>query len=102
MKKIKKILITGGCGFIGSHLSEFFFKKYKNAEILIYDKMTYASNISNLDSIIKEKRVRLIKRDICNLNLLIKFTKNTDLLIHAAAESHEDKSFILSNKLFHL
>ena len=38
MKKIKKIFITGGCGFIGSHLSEFFFHKYKNAEILIYDK----------------------------------------------------------------
>ena len=98
MKKIKKIFITGGCGFIGSHLSEFFFKKYKNAEIFIYDKMTYAANISNLDSIIKRKRVHFIKRDICNLNLLIKFTKNTDLLIHAAAESHVDKSFILKNK----
>ena len=98
MKKIKKIFITGGCGFIGSHLSEFFFHKYKNAEILIYDKMTYAAHISNLDKIIKHKRVRLIKKDICNLSSIIKFSKKTDLLIHAAAESHVDKSYILSNK----
>lgn len=98
MKKIKKIFITGGCGFIGSHLSEYFFNKYKNAEIIIYDKMTYAANISNLKKIIKQKRVRLIKKDICDSKLLIKFSKKVDLLIHAAAESHVDKSYILSNE----
>ena len=98
MKKIKKIFITGGCGFIGSHLSDYFFKKYKNSKIIIYDKITYAANIENLNKIIKSKRVHLIKEDICNFKLLLKHSKNTDLLIHAAAESHVDKSYLLNNK----
>lgn len=95
---MKKIFITGGCGFIGSHLSEFFFKKYKNAKIYIYDKMTYASHISNLNNIINSKRVVFIKNDICNYNVLLNSTKNTDLLIHAAAESHVDNSFLVSDQ----
>ena len=98
MKKPKKIFITGGCGFIGSHLSEYFFYKYENAEIFIYDKMTYAAHISNIKKIRKSKRVKFIKKDICNLNFLLKFSKDSDLLIHAAAESHVDNSFIMSNK----
>jgi dTDP-glucose 4,6-dehydratase len=97
-KSIKKILITGGCGFIGSHLSEYLFYKYKKAEIIIYDKITYAASISNLNKIIKNKRVLLIKKDICNLKDLIKYSKNVDLLLHLAAESHVDNSFHLSEK----
>jgi len=97
MKKIKKILITGGCGFIGSHLSNFFFDRYKKAKIIIYDKMTYAAHISNIKEILQSKRAVLIKKDICNLPALIKYSANVDLLIHAAAESHVDNSFILSD-----
>ena len=95
MKKIKKIVITGGCGFIGSHLSEFYFDKYKNTQIIIYDKMTYAAHKLNIVKILKSKRVFLIKKDICDLRNLIQHTKNNDLLIHAAAESHVDNSFIM-------
>ena len=96
--KVKKIVITGGCGFIGSHLSKFYFKKYKHAKIVIYDKITYAAHKSNIEEILESKRVKLIKKDICDLRNLLKFTKNTDLLIHAAAESHVDKSYILNDK----
>ena len=95
MKKINKILITGGCGFIGSHISEYFFYKYKRAKIVIYDKMTYAAHRSNLKEIIHSNRVILIKKDICDLKNLDKYCKNTDLLIHAAAESHVDNSFLM-------
>jgi UDP-glucose 4,6-dehydratase len=95
---MNKIFITGGCGFIGSHISEFFFKKYKNAKIFIYDKMTYASHLSNLDNIISSKRVKLIKNDICNYNVLLNSCKNSDLLIHAAAESHVDNSYLVSEE----
>jgi dTDP-glucose 4,6-dehydratase len=96
-KNIKKIFITGGCGFIGSHLSEFFFNKYKEAQIIIYDKITYAAHISNIQKILKDQRVVLIKKDICDLDNLIKYSRNTDLVIHAAAESHVDNSFVLSD-----
>ena len=95
MSNFKKIFITGGCGFIGSHISEYFFNKYKDSKIIIYDKMTYAAHISNLKNILKDKRVELIKEDICDFDTLKKYTKGTDLLIHAAAESHVDKSFFL-------
>ncbi len=93
-----KIFITGGCGFIGSHLTEYFFKKYKNSMIYVYDKITYAANIKNLEGIMKSKRLKIIKKDLINFNALKYYSKNTDILIHAAAESHVDNSFNLTNE----
>lgn len=95
---MNKILITGGCGFIGSHLSEYIFNKFRKSKIIIYDKITYAAKKSYVDSISKNKRVKIIKADINNLKKLIKTSKNVDLLIHVAAESHVDKSFKISKK----
>ena len=95
---MNKILITGGCGFIGSHLSEYIFKKFRKSKIIIYDKITYAAKKSYVDSISKNKRVQIIKADINNLKKLIMASKNVDLLIHVAAESHVDKSFRISSK----
>jgi UDP-glucose 4,6-dehydratase len=95
---MNKILITGGCGFIGSHLAEYIFKKFTKSEIIIYDKITYAANRKYLSGITRSKRVRIVKADINNLKKLISSTRKVDLLIHVAAESHVDKSFRLSNK----
>ena len=75
-KNFKKIFITGGCGFIGSHIGEYFFNQYKNSQIIIFDKMTYAAHSSNLKNIIKDKRVKLIREDICDFTSLSKYTKN--------------------------
>jgi len=93
-----KIFITGGAGFIGSHLTEYLFKKFKKSKIFVYDKITYAANIKNLKKIIKSERVKIIKKDILNYKDLKKFSKKSDILIHAAAESHVDKSFNLTNE----
>ena len=93
-----KIFITGGCGFIGSHLTEYFFKKYKKSLIYVYDKITYAASVKNLRNISKSKRLKIIKRDLSDYKALEKYSKNTDLFIHAAAESHVDNSFNLTNE----
>ena len=92
-----KIVITGGCGFIGSHLCEYIFKIFKKSQIVIIDKITYAANKKNISKIIKSKRVKLIKDDICNFKNLIKYIKNANLVIHVAAESHVDNSYNLND-----
>lgn len=92
--KLKKIFITGGAGFIGSHVSETFFKNFPKSNIIILDKLTYAGNKAYISSITKSKRVKFIKCDIVNTKKYSKFLENCDLAINIAAESHVDNSFI--------
>ena len=93
-----KILITGGCGFVGSHLVEYLFKKYKKSQIIVYDKITYAASVKNLNNIKDKKRLKIIIADILDYKKLLQATKNVDVIIHAAAESHVDRSFSLNKK----
>ncbi|MBS1753683.1 MAG: dTDP-glucose 4,6-dehydratase [Ferruginibacter sp.] len=89
-----KILITGGAGFIGSHLTRLFVRKYPGYTIVNLDKLTYAGNLENLRDIENEPNYHFIKGDITDLNLLRnlfsahKFTA----VLHCAAESHVDRS----------
>ena len=92
--KLKKIFITGGAGFIGSHVSETFFKNFTKSKIIILDKLTYAGNKSFISSILKSKRVKFIKCDINNTKKYSNLLKNCDLAINVAAESHVDNSFV--------
>ena len=92
--KFKKIFITGGAGFVGSHISEAFFKSFKRSKIIILDKLTYAGNKAYISSIIRSNRVKFIKSDILDTNKYSKFLRNCDLAINIAAESHVDNSFI--------
>ena len=92
--KLKKFFITGGAGFIGSHVSESFFLSFPKSKIIILDKLTYAGNKSFIFSILKSKRVKFIKGDIINTDKYSKFLENCDLAINIAAESHVDNSFI--------
>ncbi len=91
---MKKILITGGAGFIGSHLVHLMVKKYPNYHIFNLDKLTYAGNLANLKDIENESNYTFIKGDIVDEtfidNLFIKY--NFDGVIHLAAESHVDRS----------
>ena len=64
---MKNILITGGAGFIGSHLVKYFVKKYKNYNIINIDKLTYASNLSFLEEINAFENYFFVQADICNL-----------------------------------
>lgn len=90
---MKKIVITGGAGFIGSHIVEHFAEKYPQSEILVLDKMTYAADVRNLMHLITNNRIRIMVADICHLESCVQAVKGADLVIHAAAESHVDNSF---------
>ena len=91
---MKKILITGGAGFIGSHLVRLFVKKYPTYHIYNLDKLTYAGNLENLKDIEKYPNYTFIKGDIVDAKFISQLFENEkfDNIIHLAAESHVDRS----------
>src|SRR5882757_9745274 len=90
---MKNILITGGAGFIGSHVVERMMREYPDANIYILDKMTYAADIRNLDGLLDWQRCHLIVGDLTDFDLCSRVTRDMDCVLHLAAESHVDNSF---------
>jgi dTDP-glucose 4,6-dehydratase len=90
----KKILVTGGAGFIGSNLIIHLVKKYEDYHIINLDNLTYAGNLSNLKEIEKEPNYTFVKADIVDIKEVEKAlgTYQPDGIIHLAAESHVDRS----------
>tara|TARA_Y100001954_G_scaffold150560_1_gene160036 strand:+ start:4238 stop:5290 length:1053 start_codon:yes stop_codon:yes gene_type:complete len=92
--KTKNILITGGAGFIGSHVVRLFVNKYRHYNIYNLDSLTYAGNLENISDISSKSNYNFIHGDICDYSFLEKIFKqySFDSIIHLAAESHVDKS----------
>ena len=88
-----KFFISGGAGFIGSQLCEKIYTSFPRAQLIIYDKLTYAGNLKFLDKIIRSNRVKFIKGDIIDYKKYSKYLKNINFAINVAAESHVDRSF---------
>ena len=90
----RNILITGGAGFIGSHVVRLFVNKYPEYHIINLDKLTYDGNLANLKDIEDKANYTFVKADICNFDIIMKlFTQyHVDGVIHLAAESHVDRS----------
>ncbi|MFZ1786303.1 MAG: GDP-mannose 4,6-dehydratase, partial [Ferruginibacter sp.] len=88
------ILLTGGAGFIGSHLARLFVRKYPGYRIVNLDKLTYAGNLENLRDIENEPNYGFVKGDITDLPLLRKLFEEHKFtaVLHCAAESHVDRS----------
>ena len=96
---IKNILITGGAGFIGSHVVNKFVTKYSNYLVVNLDKLSYAGNLENIKDVENKENYRFVKGDITDKDLVKKLFKKYkfDSVVHLAAESHVDRS--ISNPL---
>ena len=90
---MKKILVTGGAGFIGSNFIRYMLKKHEDYKIINLDKLTYAGNLDNLKDIEDNPNYRFIRGDIYDVNLVNDIVKNNvDTIINFAAETHVDRS----------
>jgi len=90
----RNILITGGAGFIGSHVVRLFVTKYPEYHIINLDKLTYAGNLANLTDIEQQPNYTFVKADICDFEKILELFRqhSIDGVIHLAAESHVDRS----------
>ena len=90
----KSIIITGGAGFIGSHVVRLFVNKYPDYRIINVDKLTYAGNLANLKDIEDKPNYRFVKADICDFDTIFALMQEEQVtgVIHLAAESHVDRS----------
>ena len=90
-KTYKSIIVTGGCGFIGSNFVHYVVNHHSEVHVTVLDKLTYAGNKENIAGL-PEDRVELVVGDICDKELLDKLVPGHDAIVHYAAESHNDNS----------
>ena len=90
----RNIIITGGAGFIGSHVVHLFVNKYPEYKIINLDKLTYAGNLANLKSVEDKPNYKFVHMDICDFEAFYKLMQDEEVdgIIHLAAESHVDRS----------
>ena len=90
----RTIIITGGAGFIGSHVVRLFVNKYPEYNIINIDKLTYAGNLANLADVEQRPNYRFVRMDICDYEGVLHLMREegVDGIIHLAAESHVDRS----------
>jgi len=87
-----KILVTGGCGFIGANFILYWHKNYPGDIIINVDALTYAGNRENLKDVEDSPEYVFVHADICNNEKMLEVTKGVDVIVHFAAESHNDRA----------
>ena len=91
---MKAILVTGGCGFIGSNFIRYLLARYPDYSIVNLDKLTYAGNPENLQDLEGDPRYRFIQGDICDEEVVDPLMREADAVVNFAAESHVDRSIL--------
>src|SRR5882762_4797954 len=87
-----RIFVTGGAGFIGSNFIRYVLETRTDISVVNYDKLTYAGNLANLESVANNSNYHFVKGDICDATAVETAMRGCDAVIHFAAESHVDRS----------
>ncbi len=91
---MRKFIVTGGAGFIGSNFVRLFLREHPDYSVTVLDKLTYAGNLDNLKDLASEPRLRFVKGDICDPQVVDQLAAEHDCILNFAAESHVDRSLL--------
>lgn len=93
---MENLLITGGAGFIGSNFVHHILSKYPDCKVIVYDKLTYAGNLDNLQDVADDPRYSFVRGDICDMELVGEVVQEhkVDGIVNFAAETHVDRSIL--------
>jgi dTDP-glucose 4,6-dehydratase len=89
---MRKVLVTGGAGFIGSNFARYMLAEYPDSQVVVLDKLTYAGNLDNLKDIWDDPRFTFVKGDICDQKVVGETMAGCDAVVNFAAETHVDRS----------
>ncbi len=98
---MKRLLVTGGAGFIGSNFVRYMLSRYPHYEIVVLDKLTYAGNLANLADVAGNPNYRFVKGDICDQQLVDGLVAEVDAILNFAAETHVDRSIMDAGSFIH-
>lgn len=90
MKRMQKMLVTGGAGFIGSNFVHYTVKNHPDYEVIVVDALTYAGSRERLAEV--EKNITFVQADICDYDKMLELLKGVDIVVHFAAHTHVDRS----------
>jgi dTDP-glucose 4,6-dehydratase len=99
---MKNLLITGGAGFIGSSFVRYMLRKYADIQVIVFDKLTYAGNLDNLEDVSQDMRYKFVRGDIAERSTVanVLAANQIDLVVNFAAESHVDRSILDPDAFF--
>src|SRR5688572_28910582 len=91
---MRRLFVTGGAGFIGSNFVRYVLGKYPEIGVVVFDKLTYAGNLENLQDVQSDPRYRFVRGDICDALAVADAIQGCDAIVNFAAESHVDRSLL--------
>ncbi|MGH2487126.1 MAG: dTDP-glucose 4,6-dehydratase, partial [Ktedonobacterales bacterium] len=94
MAEGKTVLVTGGAGFIGSNFVHYLLSRRADHRVVVLDKLTYAGNLENLDSVRNDPRYRFVQGDICDAQVVREAMRGCEWVVNFAAETHVDRSIV--------